>query len=279
MNGERTPDAEYVLARRVLLDALEALGDQRRAVTLVGAQAIYHHTGAADLSVAEYTTDGDLALNPGDLRPEPKLEAALRDAGFELDPRDIGRWASEPHELRGAPVRVMIDLMVPQALGGPGSRGARLGDHGNRAARKARGLEAALFDKSSAPLASLDGADPRGFEIAIAGPAALLVAKLHKIHDRAGDGGRARDKDALDVFRLLKTIATDDLATAIRGLRAEPTAAPVTAEAEAFLSALFATSNATGCLMLARAVRGLEPEDVILASCQALTTDLLTAIR
>ena len=35
------PDPIYVLARRALLDALEALGDQRRAVVLVGAQAIY----------------------------------------------------------------------------------------------------------------------------------------------------------------------------------------------------------------------------------------------
>src|SRR6187401_2744009 len=35
------PAPEYVLARRVLLDALQALGSQRDAVVLVGAQAIY----------------------------------------------------------------------------------------------------------------------------------------------------------------------------------------------------------------------------------------------
>jgi hypothetical protein len=38
MPGE--PDPEYVAARRVLLDALEALGGHRRAVVLVGAQAL-----------------------------------------------------------------------------------------------------------------------------------------------------------------------------------------------------------------------------------------------
>jgi hypothetical protein len=38
----RVYEFEYVEARRVLLDALEALGAQRRAVVLVGAQAIYH---------------------------------------------------------------------------------------------------------------------------------------------------------------------------------------------------------------------------------------------
>jgi hypothetical protein len=35
-------DEAYRAARRVLLDALEALGTQRSAVVLVGAQAVYH---------------------------------------------------------------------------------------------------------------------------------------------------------------------------------------------------------------------------------------------
>ena len=58
------PDPEYVAARRVLLDALEALDDHRAALILVGAQAIYMHTGEGDLAVAPYTTDGDIALDP-----------------------------------------------------------------------------------------------------------------------------------------------------------------------------------------------------------------------
>jgi len=61
------PDAVYVLARRILLDALQALGDQRDALVLVGAQAIYLHTGDGDLAVAPYTTDGDIALDPSEL--------------------------------------------------------------------------------------------------------------------------------------------------------------------------------------------------------------------
>jgi hypothetical protein len=51
----------------VLLDALDALGDQRDAVVLVGAQAIYLHTGAAELAVAEFTTDSDLGIDPSAL--------------------------------------------------------------------------------------------------------------------------------------------------------------------------------------------------------------------
>ena len=45
-------DELYVLTRRVLLDALEALGPQREAiVVVVGAQAIYFRVGEADLGV------------------------------------------------------------------------------------------------------------------------------------------------------------------------------------------------------------------------------------
>ena len=62
MSGE--PDRQYVVARSVLLDALDALGAQREAVILVGAQAIYLHTAAVELAVAEFTTDADLTLDP-----------------------------------------------------------------------------------------------------------------------------------------------------------------------------------------------------------------------
>jgi hypothetical protein len=44
-------DDLYVLARRVLLDALDALGIHRDAIVLVGAQAIYLRCGEADLAV------------------------------------------------------------------------------------------------------------------------------------------------------------------------------------------------------------------------------------
>ena len=52
MPGARRPEPEYVAARRVLLDALEALGPHRKAVILVGAQAIYLHIGEGDMAVS-----------------------------------------------------------------------------------------------------------------------------------------------------------------------------------------------------------------------------------
>lgn len=86
--NQAQPPREYVLARRVLLDAL---GPHRDAVVLVGAQAVYLHTGAADLAVAPTTTDADIALNPDHLRHQPLLEEALRAAGFVLG-ADPGLW-------------------------------------------------------------------------------------------------------------------------------------------------------------------------------------------
>jgi hypothetical protein len=98
----------------VLLNALQALDEQRSAVVLVGAQAIYLHTGDADLAVAPYTTDGDLAIDPSRLRNDPKLAEALVGAGFSADTRHVGTWImSRP--LEGRAVEVKIDLMVPEA--------------------------------------------------------------------------------------------------------------------------------------------------------------------
>ncbi len=52
-------DPLYVAARRVLLDALDALVNHRDAIVLAGAQAVYVRTGAADLdaSVSPYSGD------------------------------------------------------------------------------------------------------------------------------------------------------------------------------------------------------------------------------
>jgi hypothetical protein len=55
--------AEYVAARAVLIDVLQALEDHLPAIIVVGAQAVYMHTGSGDFVEPPMTTDGDLALN------------------------------------------------------------------------------------------------------------------------------------------------------------------------------------------------------------------------
>ena len=87
---------------------------------------------------------------------------------------------------------VSVDLLVPEALGGTGRRGADLGLHGRMVARRAKGMEGALVDRSRHTIAALDSADTRSHEIWVAGPAALLVAKVHKIASSGARQGRAR---------------------------------------------------------------------------------------
>ena len=106
-------DELYVLARRVLLDALEALGPHRSAVVLAGAQAVYLRVGEADLAVAPFTTDGDLVLEPGVLEERPPLEEVLRGAGFQPSSGDsVGIWVTH-RPLGAGSVSVSADLLVP----------------------------------------------------------------------------------------------------------------------------------------------------------------------
>jgi hypothetical protein len=72
------------MARAGLLDALEALQAHLDALVIVGAQAIYLHTGSTQVALAEHTTDGDLALDPELLSPDPLIEDAMTSAGFAL---------------------------------------------------------------------------------------------------------------------------------------------------------------------------------------------------
>jgi hypothetical protein len=164
---------EYVRARTVLLDALDALGDHRDAVVLVGAQAVYLHTGTADLVTAPTTTDADLVLAPDALAGRlPAIEDAMLGAGFVAG-GNPGIWIG-----RGD---VTVDLLVPEAVSGPGRRAARLPEpHGKSAARKSFGLEPALVDNDVHVLHALDD-DRRSFSLNVAGPAALLVAKVIKL--------------------------------------------------------------------------------------------------
>ena len=140
------PDPLYVEARRVLLDAGEALAAHLDSIVLVGAQAIYLHTGDADLAVAEFTTDADLGINPRTLDDEPLIVSLLMASGFRERKNDDGSvqpggWLSASG--------MLLDLLVPEALAGRGRRSADLGAHGNRAARRAVGLEGCWVDNSS----------------------------------------------------------------------------------------------------------------------------------
>lgn len=63
-------DDLLIKARSALLDALEALTEQHDSIVVVGAQAIYLHSGQADVAIAEATKDSDLAVDPRELPPD-----------------------------------------------------------------------------------------------------------------------------------------------------------------------------------------------------------------
>ncbi len=286
MSAPQTPvDPNYVAARRALLDALVALEEQRSAVIVAGAQAIYLRTGQSDLAVAPYTTDGDLAIDPTLLRDAPGLEVAMRGAGFELLLVDghvePGIWVTTA-TVDGGQLRVPVDLIVPDGAAPPGGRrGARLGVHGRRAARRIKGLEAALVDHSPIEVAALDPGDSRSVRAEVAGEAALLVAKAHKIHDRYERGRVARidDKDAADVVRLMQTTGPAAVGALLAELRHHPIAGAASNDALVFLDSLFGRIGRPGIVMAVRALRLALPEATIETLCVAYTRELLTAAR
>ena len=272
MPGE--PDPLYVAARSALLDALEALGEQREAVILVGAQAIYLHTGAIEFPIAEYTTDADVTINPDLLKEVPEIEAALTKAHF-FRGRRVGAWVTTK-DVNGDPVNIELDLMVPEAVGGPGRRAARLTGHAKEVARKARGLEAALVDNHIVTITALQTSDRRTFNVAVAGPAALLCRSCIK----SGNGSPNKNK-AVSTTRMpstfcvccklfLRLILREPLAALEEAIALEVTRKALTAMRE-----LFADAQLPGAQMAERAAGPFSPPAQIAESCAILTRDLL----
>ena len=264
-----------VAARKTLLDALEALAEQREALVLIGAQAIYLHTGAAPVALAETTKDSDLVVDPRILSDSPLLDDAMTRAGFHRDLQhpQPGGWLSAS----GIPV----DLMVPEALAGRRRRrGARIPPHSAQATRRTAGLEAAVVDHAVHTIRSLDESDRRSIEMKVAAPAALLVAKLHKLGERQDQPDRLIDKDAHDLYRLLVATDTPELAATIDQLQRDELAGEATTHAIEYLRVLFADGpDALGAMMAGRAEQLVGEPAVVSAAAAALAADLLAALH
>jgi hypothetical protein len=113
----------------------------------------------------------------------------------------------------------------------------------------------------------------------VAGPGALVVAKVHKIAERVGANDRVSDKDALDLLRLLRAVDTEVLAGCIRSLLDSELARPVTGEALSLLPMLFGDSASDGVRMAVRAAGTGEDAATIAASLVALVEDLRTSLE
>ncbi len=265
-------DDLLVRVRSVLLDALIALDAHSDSVVVIGAQAIYLHTGSATVAVAEATKDSDLGIDLRTLGDDPLIEEAMTRGGFHHDPLagQPGSWLS--------PDGIPVDLMVPAAIAGKRRRSVESPPHDKRALRRAVGLEAAVVDNAVMTIRALAADDDRVIESRVAGPAALLVAKLHKLGERQGTPDRLVDKDGYDVYRLLVAIATDELAAALVRLLADELAGDVTLAALDFLAQLFGNADSTGSVMAGRAEELVGDPAVVAAACAALAGDLLAAL-
>lgn len=177
---------------------------------------------------------------------------------------------------------IPVDLMIAEAMAGPSAskrRGARVPPHSPRAMRRAYGLEASIVDNAPRQIESLcPDEDRRSYLVRVAGPGAILVAKLHKIGER-GDDGRAQNKDAHDLYRLLVATPTTQMAEVVSRLLADDFSAQVTKEALANLDELFASGpDALGASMAGKAEAGVGQPDVASASVSALARELLEAV-
>ncbi|MDQ0093285.1 hypothetical protein [Paeniglutamicibacter psychrophenolicus] len=267
-HGDNTQDL-MVMTRATLLDALEALREHRESVIVIGAQAIYLRTGGLDVALAESTKDSDMAIDPRSLGRDPLVEAAMRNGGFLPSAnKQPGAWVSA----NGIPV----DLMVPQAFAGANRRSANIPPHDANAFRNARGLEAALVDWDKMDITAIDPADDRTINVKVAGPGALLVAKLHKIAERVNTPHRLNDKDAHDIYRLLRATETETLATIISKLLENELSTKVTRESLDSLRELFALGpDALGSKMAGRAEEGIGEPEQVSVSVSFLAQDLL----
>lgn len=214
MDDPRSLRIEYIEARRVLLDALDALRPHLDAVVLIGAQAVYLRMTGRLPTYQPYTTDADIVLNPARLLDTPPLGKSMTDAGFILAD-EPGIWEAHFQRVGFADeIVVPVDLIVPEQVASKaGRRSARLpGEHGKNTARKSPGVEGTLVDYGPIEIASFEPEDTRSVVVNVAGEAALLVAKLHKLGDRLDKPERLQAKDAGDVYRLFDAVGPDQMA-------------------------------------------------------------------
>jgi hypothetical protein len=278
----RPIDRTTVRARTTLIDSLEALRPHLSAIVLVGAQAIYLQIDPSLVQTAPYTKDADLCIKPSMLGLTPSLHECLISAGFELVTGPGKRVSAGMWRRRqaGYPEAYdQVDLLVPTGAAPPGGRrGARLvGEHHKHDSRKVSGLEPALFDCHAMRVNALDPRDDRHIEVAVAGPTALLIAKLHKLAERLEHREVRPDrliaKDAIDVLRLLR--ADVDHAAPLQDLYRQELAAPPTQEARAYLLRLFGTPDSPGAELAAAGLQGVENEAVVRQSAAILAQRIL----
>jgi len=271
--------SEYVDARRVLLDALVGLRPHLDAFVLIGAQAVYVRTVDRLPGYQPFTTDADLVFDPARLADEPLLADAMNAAGFLYSGRP-GIWHRTVSHTDQPDHIVPVDLIVPKQIASTtGRRGARLpGGHGKTAAQKTPGVEGTLVDNDLIEIGALDKNDTRVVSVAVAGPAALIVAKAFKLGERLDYPRRLLPKDAGDVFRLYEANSVKSLVERFERIAADERSAEVTRTAMGYLKTLFATPRSPGIELAVTALGTLATQYDAKQMLADYTQELLAAI-
>lgn len=225
------------------------------------------------MAVAEATKDGDLGIDVRTLGDDPLIEEVIRRAGFHIvaPAGQPGSWLSAS----GIPV----DLKVPEAIAGRGRRSVEAPPHDSRAQRRAVGLEAAIVDNAVMTIRALTPNDNRAVDARVAGPAALLVAKLRKLGERQEKAPtRLVDKDAYDVYRLLVAVPTQMLSTMLDRPLGDDLARDVAYQALDYLTKMFRAVDGVGAFMAGRAEELVGDPAVVSAASAAMGGDLLASV-
>ncbi len=261
-------------ARRLLLDAFDALEPLLPAVVLGGGQAVDLQVSAESLPILLSTRDGDLTIDVRALTRPASVGELLSRAGFELM-GGPGHWARTTNRLlnyfsRRWPVR--IDVMVPEepwpvAVAGPDPRAA--GDAAEMAP-----MVVTLLDDAPRSVPALDPNDRRRRTVRVAGLASLLLTKLHKFETRrlrAVARGRPFStiptKDILDVVRLL-VAPGGDIERNVCRIRLDARGAVIARESLSFLGEHFAREDGLGTRLAMEALAPSDRDDLALQACR-----------
>lgn len=197
-------DERFIVARSVLIRGVSVLGPHSRALTLVGAQAVFELVSGTGLPLT-LTTDGDQSVWPRFVDASHDIYSTLVRSGFVPHKDRPGIWSYPGSDDES----IGFDLLVPGSIAGPGRRGARVAGQSKRALGRADGLELTLLDRQWRVVHTYNGSG-ESVEMYVAGPAAILCAKAYKLAERlleADRGGRnrVRAKDAGDAWRMMAT--------------------------------------------------------------------------
>jgi len=199
------------------------------------------------------TKDGDIVVDPALVAQGQSIVDAMEAAGFQqYDENNPGIYSRQPG------TKPSVDLLVPEAVAGSGTRSARLGTRREWAAGRAKGLELALLDADIMELRSLRADGPPAIQVRVAGCAALLCAKAYKLGERVfkaqvGHRDRVRPKDATDMYRLMQASDPTQIADTFQRYHDHLQYGAAIRQGEQYILSLFAADGTGTALVAGRA--------------------------